>query len=162
MPIYKVREMENKIVYVSESAQRRRLTNRRYYEKNKEKIKKNRREMEAYENGLYIIRYKDNSIYHSILFEIETKDDPKYMILQYKDKEIKFMETYEERRGLKHCYMPKLIVCWSFKEINKVFYINIVVITNLKRNIVNELKIKNLEIQTMKIERKSLIKNLLN
>ncbi len=153
MPIYKIIEME---------AEKKRMTRKRYYEKNKEQIKKNRRAMEAYHNGVYLTRYKDNSIYHSIKIDIETKDDPKYMILQYKDKEIKFMETYEERRGLKHCYMTKFLVCWSFKEINKVFYINIVVITNLKRNIVNELKIKNLEIQTMKIERKSLIKNLIN
>ena len=109
MPIYKVIEMENEIVYVSESEQRKRMTRKRYYEKNKEQIKKNRRAMEAYHNGVYLTRYKDNSIHHSIKM-IETKDDPKYMILQYKDKEIKFMETYEERRGLKHCYMTKFWV----------------------------------------------------
>ena len=89
---------------------------------------------------------------------IITRDDPRYMILKYKKQEIKFLEDYTEYRklriytinGYKQIKDIKLVIAWTnFYEFNKVFHICIGVYCTLKRNILKEIDVTNVEIDSI-------------
>ena len=83
-------------------------------------------------------------------YYIKTRDDPRNMILQYKDKEINFWENYQENRGVVYNHAIKFYVHWnSCDENNKIFSVCVSVDTSLCRNVKKLIQIKNVE--TIKI-----------
>ena len=85
---------------------------------------------------------------------IITRDDPRNMILKYKKHEIKFMEDYFGSRqirintvnGYKYIDDINFIVAWTnFYEDNKIFCIDISVYCSLKKNILKEIDVINIE-----------------
>ena len=85
---------------------------------------------------------------------IVTRDDPRNMILKYKKQEIKFMEEYKEygtfrfytRKGYKMINDIKHWIRWvHFHENNKVFHIHISVYCSLKKNVLKEIDVTNIE-----------------
>ena len=94
-------------------------------------------------------------MYH---IKVVTRDDPRNMILKYKKHEIKFNEDYREYRrfriyttnGYKWLQTDKIIITWNnFHEIDNVFTVNIGVINLLKKNILKEIDVTNIEIDSI-------------
>ena len=82
--------------------------------------------------------------------KVETRDDPRYMIIKYKNTEIKLMEEYKER--FKKKYVTKCIIESNFVEENKVFYITISFFSfiNFQKDMFKEITVSNIKIDSIK------------